>query len=218
MDRTRLAAAKDDLLGELTGSRVVAVGLHWQKGIVSPADGIGSVFAPVIARAGVLPRVAAVYAATRAAGGQVAHLAVCNDDAVVTNCAIYSHAKESSALRCGTDAVDVVPEVGPAEEDWTLEHHRASVYFDTDLEERTRRRGADVAVFTGVATNVAVESSVRDACDRGLFAVVLSDCCLAATPDRHASALKNFEVFAAAVMTSDEYLARLDALRPTRTP
>lgn len=209
MDRSRLAAARDDLLGALTGSRVVAVGMHWQRGIVSPADGIGSVFAPVIARAGVLPRVGEVYAATRAAGGQVAHVAVCNDDAVIANCAIYSHAKESSALRCGTDAVEVVPEVGPAAEDWVLEHHRASVFYDTDLEQRARRRQSDVVVFTGVATNVAVESSVRDASDRGLFAVVLSDCCLAATPERHAAALKNLEVFAAAVMTSDEFLARM---------
>ena len=215
MDRTRLAAARDDLLGALTGPRVVTVGMHWQQGIVSPADGIGSVFAPVIARAGVLPRVAGVYAATRAAGGQVAHVAVCNDDAVVANCAIYSHAKESSALRCGTDAVDVVPEVGPAPEDWYLEHHRASVFYDTDLEARARRRQADVVVFTGVATNVAVESSVRDASDRGFFAVVLSDCCLAATSERHAAALRNFEVFAAAVMTSDELLAHLGApVRP----
>lgn len=211
MDRTRLTAARDDLLGDLTGTRIVVVGLHWQKGIVSPSDGIGSVFAPVIAAAGVLTRVARIYSATRAAGGQIAHLAVCNDDAVITNCAIYSHAKESSALRCGTDATDVVPEVGLESEDWVFEHHRASAFYDTDLEQRMHDRQADVVVFTGVATNVAVESSVRDASDRGLMAVVLSDCCVSATLERHASALQNFEVFATAVMTSDEYVARISS-------
>lgn len=213
MDRSRLSAAAADLIGDVTADRVVAVGIHWQKGIVSPEDGFGSVFAPVIASSGILPRVAGVFARTRECGGQVAHVAVCNDDNIIANCAIFSHAKESNALRCGSDAINVAPGVGPEPTDWSLEHHRGSVFYDTDLEKRMRDRGADVVVVTGVATNVAVESSVRDACDRGLFIVVLSDCCLAATQERHDAAMGNMEVFASAVMTSEEYLDCLQSAR-----
>ncbi len=206
MDRTKLTYATSGLLGPSAPEKVVAVGIHWQRGIVSPDDAFGSVFAPLILSSGIIPRVAWVFRETRRRGGHVAHVSICNPPQPIINCPLYSHAKESGALRCGSPSVETVPEVGPMPEDWQFEHHRASIFFDTDLSKKMEEVQAEILVVSGVATNVAVEGSVRDASDRGLKVVVLSDCCIAVSSDRHENALKNMEMLATEIMTADEYV------------
>lgn len=209
MERSKLAYAMSDVMGPLRPQATVVLGIHWQRGVVAGDGPFASVFRPVVTAGGHLERVRAVFEAGRAAGAHVAHASVCNPPDIVVNNALFSHAKESGALPCGSPDTEVVPEVGPQPDDLYLEHHRGSVFYDTPLAGYMTEHGLDTVVFTGVATNVAVESTVRDAVDRGYFTIVLEDCCAAGSEERHQAALRTMEVLATRLMPAAELVAVL---------
>jgi nicotinamidase-related amidase len=57
-----------------------------------------------------------------------------------------------------------------------IEKHTASIFIDTNFEYMLRNAGIISVVFTGIATEYGIESSARDAFNRGLYSVVVSDC------------------------------------------
>ena len=210
MQLDNLPAHDEVLLTEIEPHRTAVLAIHWQHGIVRPDDPFGSVFGPVIAGSGVLDRVEAVVRAARAAGALVVHVNICNRDEIVVNTPIFRHAAESGGLRCGSPEVREIEALShPA--DLSLDHHRGSVFVDTPLAELLTERGIDTVVLTGVATNVAVENTARDAADRGFFAIVLADCCVAGSQERHDASVENLKVVTAGVVDSPVFL---DAMAP----
>jgi len=51
-----------------------------------------------------------------------------------------------------------------------------NAFYNTELEDVLKGLGCDTLIFTGVATNLCVETTVRNASDRGYNIIVLSDC------------------------------------------
>jgi nicotinamidase-related amidase len=62
---------------------------------------------------------------------------------------------------------------------------------------------------TGVVTNVCVETTARDAADRGHDVVLLDDGCAAFSPEIRAATLLSFQGPFGRVRTTDEVLALL---------
>jgi nicotinamidase-related amidase len=54
-------------------------------------------------------------------------------------------------------------------------------FYGTDLDLQLRRRGIDTILLGGVATNYGVESTARDAWERGYGVVILEDLCATMT-------------------------------------
>jgi len=48
-------------------------------------------------------------------------------------------------------------------------------------------------IFTGIATEFGIESSARDASNRGFFPVVVSDCVSSRDKEAHERSLKNLD-------------------------
>jgi nicotinamidase-related amidase len=61
----------------------------------------------------------------------------------------------------------------------------------------------------GVVTNVCVETTARDAADRGYEVVLLDDGCAAFSPEAHEATLLAFQGPFGRVRTTDEVLAAL---------
>jgi len=57
-----------------------------------------------------------------------------------------------------------------------INKHTASIFIDTAFERMLRNAGINAVVFTGIATEFGVESSARDAFNRGFYCVVVSNC------------------------------------------
>ena len=73
---------------------------------------------------------------------------------------------------------------------------RYSGFYNTALDSTLRARGANTLVFVGIATNVCVESTLRDGFHREFFGIVLADATHQAGPESlHAGALANIETF-----------------------
>jgi nicotinamidase-related amidase len=82
-----------------------------------------------------------------------------------------------------------------------------------DIMLQLRKQGIDKIILTGMASNLCVESHLREFLERGFEVVVVRDA--VAGPklpdgDGYASALVNFRYIANAVMTTDEVLKQID--------
>ena len=62
-------------------------------------------------------------------------------------------------------------------------------FYQTDLDLMLRNRGIDTLMVCGVTTEVCVNTTVREANDRGYRCIVLSDCCGSYFPHFHEAGL-----------------------------
>ena len=77
-----------------------------------------------------------------------------------------------------------------------IEKPRYSGFFNTALDSMLRSRGIRNLVFVGIATNVCVESTLRDGFFLEYFGVALDDACYQAGPtEAHAASLYNIKTF-----------------------
>jgi ureidoacrylate peracid hydrolase len=78
-------------------------------------------------------------------------------------------------LAKGTWDYELVDELKPLEGDIIIPKTRYSGFYNTNLDSMLRSRGIRNLVFTGIATNVCVESTLRDGFFLEYFGVVLAD-------------------------------------------
>jgi nicotinamidase-related amidase len=87
-----------------------------------------------------------------------------------------------------------IPEaVKPAKGDIVLDKSMASIFIGTNFEYMMRNRHITTLLFTGIATEFGIESSARDASNRGFYPVVVSDCVSSMDKDAHERSLINLE-------------------------
>jgi ureidoacrylate peracid hydrolase len=78
---------------------------------------------------------------------------------------------------------DFVEQLAPAPNDIVLPKPRYSGFAGTALNSMLRSRGIETLLVCGVATNVCVESTIRDAFFLEFFPVLIRDACSQAGPD-----------------------------------
>jgi nicotinamidase-related amidase len=85
-----------------------------------------------------------------------------------------------------------IPEiVKPQPTDIVLEKPTPSILIGTNFEYLMRNRGITTLIFTGIATEIGIESSARDASNRGFYPVVVSDCVSSSDKEAHERSLRN---------------------------
>lgn len=91
---------------------------------------------------------------------------------------------------------ELIDELQPLEHDLVIEKPRYSGFFNTALDSMLRCRGIRNLVFVGIATNVCVESTLRDGFFLEYFGVALDDACYQAGPvEAHEASLFNIKTF-----------------------
>ncbi|MFI5032167.1 MAG: pyrimidine utilization protein B [Reyranellales bacterium] len=109
---------------------------------------------------------------------------------------------------------ELVQALPPQPGDIVVEKPRYSAFFNTNLDSLLRSRGVRSLVFTGIATNVCVESTLRDGFFLEYFGVVLHDATHQAGPEFIQQAtLYNVEKFFGWVSSVDEFSSALKANR-----
>lgn len=88
------------------------------------------------------------------------------------------------------DYSDFVPEIAPQAEDVVILKRQWGAFYGTDLDLQLRRRGIDGLLLAGIATEFGVESTARDAYERGFRQWFASDAMTGLTAASHANAIE----------------------------
>ena len=89
----------------------------------------------------------------------------------------------------GEPGHDIIPELYPAAGEPVIDKPGKGAFYQTDLELMLKNRDIDTLFVCGVTTEVCVNTTVREANDRGFRCIVLSDCCASYFPEFHAAGL-----------------------------
>ena len=106
---------------------------------------------------------------------------------------------------------EIVPDLGPEPGDLVVTKRQWGAFYGTDLDLQLRRRGVTTIVLGGIATNFGVESTARDAYERGYRQVFVADAMAGRTAEDHEFALRRILPRIGRVATTDEALAALRA-------
>lgn len=109
----------------------------------------------------------------------------------------------------GTADAEIVGELAPSPGEIVVEKYRFSGFFNTSLDSILRSLAIERLVVVGIATNVCVESTVRDAFYRDYHVFVPEDCTAAFDEASEKAALANFRFAFARVTSLAELLAAL---------
>jgi nicotinamidase-related amidase len=96
-------------------------------------------------------------------------------------------------MRPGSPEAEIHAEVQPRPEDLVLNKHTYSIFMGTPFEYLMRNRGVESLLFSGIATEMGIDSSARDAVNRGFYTIVVSDCVSSPDKEAHGASLKNLQ-------------------------
>jgi nicotinamidase-related amidase len=106
-------------------------------------------------------------------------------------------------------ASELVGEAGFQAGDFVITKRHWGAFAGTELEEVLKARGVDTIVITGIATNVGVESTVRQGTGLGFAFVVVEDACAAMDAESHRLTLEKTFPRLAKVRKTNEVIAAL---------
>jgi ureidoacrylate peracid hydrolase len=117
---------------------------------------------------------------------------------------------KGKVLTDGTWDAEIVEDLAPQPADLVITKTRYSGFAGTPLDSQLRMRGIQYLFFAGIATNVCVESTLRDAYFHDYWPILLRDAAMpAGPPAAHDATLFNVESFFGWTITSEELLSHL---------
>ena len=135
-------------------------------------------------RTSVFPAVARLKTAFDAVGWPTVYLRLCAQDPRRTDLHRFFRTFWSSAKEAGFDDAyplsgdpwaDVAPEIAPGPGDVVVDKSGYSGFSTPILERELRARGVGAVVMTGLATSQCVDTTARDASERGFIVVHVED-------------------------------------------
>src|SRR6202007_2935923 len=90
----------------------------------------------------------------------------------------------------GEPGHDIIPELYPLHSEVVIDKPGKGAFYATELTDVLRKYGVENLLVCGVTTEVCVNTTVREANDRGYRCVVVSDGCASYFPEFHEMGLK----------------------------
>jgi nicotinamidase-related amidase len=109
------------------------------------------------------------------------------------------------------DFSELLPELNQQPGDIVILKRQWGAFYGTDLELQLRRRGLTTIILCGIATEFGVESTARDAHERGFEQVFAHDAMTARTAESHANTISHIFPRMGRVRTTKEIVAALRA-------
>ncbi len=99
---------------------------------------------------------------------------------------------------------DIIPELGPEPGDLVIAKHQWGAFYGTELDLQLRRRGITTIILGGISTNIGVESTARDAYERGYQQIFAVDAMTARNAEDHAHTVTRIFPRLGRVRTTDQ--------------
>jgi ureidoacrylate peracid hydrolase len=155
-----------------------------------------------------VPRLTRLIDEARRVGLTVVYVKTTHSEWTDTPSWLYrkSQQKELNTCREGTWGAEFYDGIAPRSDERIVIKHRYSAFINTDLNTVLKAKGIESVLTTGVATNVCVETTTRDAYMYDYYVTMVSDCSAAYDPKLHESTLENMRRHFGLVATSDEII------------
>ena len=98
-------------------------------------------------------------------------------------------------------------EIKPNPDEAIVTKHRYGAFESSDLDLVLRSQGIRTVIMTGVATNVCVETTARQACLRDYYVVFASDCTATYDQADHEATLRNIDAYFGEVVSAAQVQA-----------
>jgi len=105
-------------------------------------------------------------------------------------CCIGDHGPMGRILIRGEAGHDIIPELYPRTDEPVIDKPGKGAFWATQLQDILQQRGIEQLVVTGVTTEVCVNTTVREANDRGYECLVPADCVGSYFPEFQEAGLK----------------------------
>lgn len=158
--------------------------------------------------AGVLANSVRLAQACREAGILVVLVRVGHDSAKVPHPKPITDSS-FSGFQSSPDAKEIPSELGPEGGDIVVDKYNWGAFYGTNLDIHLRRRGIQTLIVTGLVTNIGVDTTMRQAQERGYDQVMVSDAVAAMTQEEHDYTLKIIAPRLARIRTTEQVLAAL---------
>ncbi len=173
----------------------------------------------------IIPTCMAVLAAWRQAGALVIHTREAHA-ADLSDCPPAKRLRGNPRLRIGDvgpmgrilvtgePGNQIVPELAPLPGEWVIDKPGKGAFYATGLHEKLQAAGISHLLFMGVTTEVCVQTSMREANDRGYDCLLLEDCTESYFPAFKQAALEMMRAQGAIVGWTAPAAHLLQALNP----
>jgi nicotinamidase-related amidase len=188
---------------KLEPRRTAIVVIDLQKGIAGIPGGAPHTKPSVIANA------ARLLAAARAAGAQPVLVHVGGAPDGVDRLKPNSDQPMRSTGTLPPDWSELIPELDRQPGDIVILKRQWGAFYGTDLDLQLRRRGLATIVICGIATEFGVESTARDAYERGYELIFAEDAMTGSAAESHASSVGRIFPRMGRVRSTEEILAAL---------
>ncbi len=109
----------------------------------------------------------------------------------------------------GSREHEILDELKPLPGEHVLRKTTIGAFASTNIDSLLRALGCEQLYLTGVSTNMCVETTAREAADRGYGVTLVEDACGTTHEDLHQVTMRNFQRLFGRVRSCDEALAEL---------
>ena len=187
-------------------SHPALVVIDMQNGFCNPQASFGRLGIPTTRQAAIIPTIKQLIRVCRAHGIPVFYTqAGFNED--------YSDAgiaeeelpglKDAKGFVRGSWDAEIVEELKAEPSDTIIHKTKNNAFFGSSLDQRLREKNINQIIATGVATNVCVESTVRDARSYGFHAVTVSDGTATLSEEQQAASMLNLQRFGGTITAKE---------------
>jgi nicotinamidase-related amidase len=158
----------------------------------------------------VIPNNQRLIKAMRAAGGRVIYVTIGSALADCSDAPVHMRAFFQSVGNYeGQREHQIIEELAPEPGDPIVRKTSIGAFASTGLDHLLRSLDREHLFMTGVSTNMCVETTAREAADRGYAVTLVEDACATTHKELHESTLRNFARFFGKVRSTDEVLGLL---------
>ncbi|HEX9146213.1 MAG TPA: isochorismatase family cysteine hydrolase [Candidatus Binatia bacterium] len=177
-----------------------------QNDFVSPEGSAGKRGEDVSGALAMMPNLLALIEAARRVALTIVYIRTTHSEWTDTPSWIYRSSQKSGLSTCreGTWGAEFYQGISPRPSERVVIKHRYSAFINTDLNTVLRARGIQSVLVCGVATNVCVETSARDAYMFDYYVTVIDDCSAAYDAKLHMTTLENVRRHFGLVASSSE--------------
>ena len=105
---------------------------------------------------------------------------------------------------------EILDEIKPLPAEFVINKTTSGAFNSSNIDTILRTMRIEYCLFAGVSTEMCVETTVRDAADKGYNCILIEDACASMKEEYHNNALTNFLRNFGRVATTDEVIKELE--------